>query len=435
LEPEIFDKRNAPSSPLTRGEPAPQVSSKDGTPIQKSILKMGNEERGSTGSKNSARVSTVFAAKINCSSPLSRDVGMLPISAPQSAKSNKSSKALEADAPLVDGDIHDGLTSSSVEGIASSEAELVEEPLSLQEAVELVSEGISTSRVVQDKAQDEVEIRYSGLKGLLKTPKSFYQKDAELSGLSVLFDSPKVNNTPGCVDIVTEPECTKENTSQEKSEISYAGVKNLLKTPKPDMNVSYLGLKETLKTPVHDSISSVNLVGVKELLNTPKDGSVPSLVGIKEILKTPKPSHTLNFEGVKEMLETPGAFKSGSMKSLAKVHEPMEEVKEQIAMPSRVTRSLRSRVVDEESALEKEKSVKSGEEKENLKSIPANAFYSKSVKPKPEIKIQSAPKESKIPTKKSRKRVLEEKPETVNVKKTVMETVSKPLRRSSRLQH
>jgi len=125
--------------------------------------------------------------------------------------------------------------------------------------------------------------------------------------------------------------------------------------------------------------------------------------------------------------------------------EPAHDSKEEIARPPRFTRSLRSRVaIADEIVLEKEESVKSVEEKENLKSIPANTFYSKSVKPKPEIKIQSALKEikiqsalkeSKIPTKKSRKRILEEKPETVNVKKSVMETVSKPLRRSTRLQH
>ena len=421
MEPEIFDKRNAPSSPLTRGEPAPQVCSKDGTPMHKSILKMASEERRSTASRKGTRMSNVF--KVDCSSPLSQDTRMLHLSAPQSVKSTKSNVVLDKDILLLSEELHDGLTSSSVEGLASSEADIGDAPLQeAMQVVELISEGAT---VVLAAATEQIlntkEECYSGLN----------QKDADVSGCSTPFDSLEVNSALTPVDIAPAQECAEESLSQEKSEPCYVGVKNLLKTPKPDIDVSYLGLKETLKTPVHHNISSVNLVGVKELLHTPKEGSIPNLVGIKEILKTPKPVHTLeNLEGVKELLQTPVA--PTAPKKEAQEQVVQKEAQEQSVQPPKVTRSLRSRAPAAATPVLEEcvsTDIKSAEEKENLKSIPANTFYSKSASP---LVIQN--NVSKIPLRKSRKRHLEEKHDTDHAKKTLVENVSN-LRRSSRLKH
>ena len=274
MEPEIFDKRNAPSSPLTRGDPAPQFSSKDGTPIHKSILKYSGEENLSVKSKKSNRVSKLYTAEVYSSSPLSISAELKPrlddsIQMQKSSETNSEEKYL----PLADCDIHDGL--EDVED--HNEYDL---PLELEMA---------------KPKKDNVEItNYSGMKQLLKTPMAFHQKDADLSGLSSLFDSPKT-----IVPKIKSPVVSKGS----ESPILYSGVRKLVQTPKPDPPVSYLGIKELVKTPQHASI--VSLVGVKELVQTPKDGEVMSLVGLKEMVKTPKPAHITSLDGVKEFLETP----------------------------------------------------------------------------------------------------------------------------------
>ncbi|XP_046805182.1 titin isoform X2 [Lucilia cuprina] len=123
-----------------------------------------------------------------------------------------------------------------------------------------------------------------------------------MSGMRELLKTPKADmNTPQMVGIrhlVKTPKTTKENEQEEQEKL--AVVAELVKTPQPSKNV-----EESVEELPTSSRKNVNLQGVKELLKTPKGCSTPRFKGMRELMQTPKVTNTPMMGGVKELLDTP----------------------------------------------------------------------------------------------------------------------------------
>ncbi|KAI8129417.1 Laminin subunit beta-1 [Lucilia cuprina] len=181
---------------------------------------------------------------------------------------------------------------------------------------------VRTPNVPKESEQEEME-KLAVVADMIKTPKASKEtvdvttpaktkkqvtiianspKTPLMSGMRELLKTPKADmNTPQMVGIrhlVKTPKTTKENEQEEQEKL--AVVAELVKTPQPSKNV-----EESVEELPTSSRKNVNLQGVKELLKTPKGCSTPRFKGMRELMQTPKLTNTPMMGGVKELLDTP----------------------------------------------------------------------------------------------------------------------------------